>query len=98
MEQAKFEAFRSEAVAKGSDEVLVREWPAAKVLETHKHPFSVWARVVQGEMWLTVGNEVRHLRSGDEFTVDRDVPHSERYGAQGATLWVGRRHGARSNG
>jgi len=97
MDPAKFEAFRSEAVAKGADEVLVRPWPAAKVLAAHKHPFSVWARVVRGEMWLTVADQVRHLRTGDEFTVDRDVQHSERYGDEGATLWVGRRH-AGSNG
>jgi quercetin dioxygenase-like cupin family protein len=47
--------------------------------------------VVQGEMWLTVGENEQHLRSGDEFTLDRDVSHQDRYGAEGATLWVGRR-------
>jgi hypothetical protein len=44
-------------------------------------------------MWLTVGENVRHFRPGDEFTLDREVPHAERYGDEGATLWVGRRIG-----
>jgi hypothetical protein len=44
-------------------------------------------------MWLTVGEQERHLLPGDEFTLDRDVPHAERYGKDGATYWVARRHG-----
>lgn len=96
MDQGNFEVFRSEAVAKGSDEVLVREWAPSKLTGSHKHPFSVWVRVVRGEMWLTVGEDVRHCGTGDEFTLDRDIEHSERYGAEGATLWVGRRHAKNS--
>ena len=92
MDQAKFEAFRSEAVARGSDEVLVREWQPSKMTGAHTHPFSVWVRVTRGEMWLTVGDDVRHFRAGDEFTLAREVQHSERYGEEGATLWVARRH------
>jgi hypothetical protein len=42
-------------------------------------------------MWLTVDEEVRHLRPGDEFALDANVPHAERYGAEGATYWVARR-------
>jgi hypothetical protein len=29
---------------------------------------------------------------GDDFALERDVPHAERYGADGATYWVGRRN------
>jgi len=53
----------------------------------------VEALVVQGEMWLTVGNDVRHLTPGDTFTLGREVPHSERYGLEGATYWAARRNG-----
>jgi quercetin dioxygenase-like cupin family protein len=88
------EAFSREAKAQGFDEVIERKWPPSTVLELHTHPFSVRALVVAGEMWLTVGEDIRHLRPGDEFTLDRDVPHAERYGGQGATYWVARRHGA----
>lgn len=91
MDQSAFEAFSAEARAQGFDEVLERKWSPTTVLESHTHPFSLRARVVQGEMWLTVGNEVRHLRAGDEFTLNRDVLHAERYGLEGATYWVARR-------
>ena len=51
------------------------------------------ALVVQGEMWLTVGNDVRHLLPGDTFALDRDQLHAERYGPEGATYWAARRNG-----
>ena len=85
-----FEEFESAARAQGCGEVLKREWPALAVLQSHTHRFAVRALVVQGEMWLTVGDATRHLRPGDRFEVAREVPHSERYGAEGATFWVGR--------
>jgi quercetin dioxygenase-like cupin family protein len=88
-----FETFEAEARAQGFDEVVERKWPPDTVLDTHTHPFAVRALVVQGEMWLTVGGDVRHLRHGDEFALERDLPHAERYGAEGATYWVARRHG-----
>ena len=63
------------------------------MLETHAHDFDVDAIVVQGQMWLTVGDKTRHMHAGDRFTVDRGIPHSERYGDEGATSWVARRNG-----
>ena len=92
MSQVTFQAFETEARAHGFDEVVERPWTPGTNLESHTHPFSVRALVVQGEMWLTVGTDVRHLRPGDEFSVDRNVAHSERYGAEGATYWAARRH------
>jgi hypothetical protein len=91
MNQPTFQAFEADARAQGFDEVLERWWAPATVLESHTHPFALRALVVQGEMWLTVGHKVRHLRPGDEFALDREVPHMERYGAEGATYWVARR-------
>ena len=61
------------------------------MLDTHTHPFSVKAMVVQGEMWLTVGESTRHLLPGGTFELSSDVPHAERYGPEGATYWVARR-------
>ncbi len=92
MKQPDFQAFETAAKAQGFDEVLERKWAPAMVLDTHTHPFAVRALVVQGEMWLTVGDEVRHLLPGDEFTLDHGVPHAERYGDAGATYWVARRN------
>jgi predicted exporter len=91
VDQDTFAAFAANARAEGFDEVAERRWDAGTVLGTHTHPFAVSARVVQGEMWLIVGDDVRHLLPGDTFTLDREVPHAERYGEEGATYWVARR-------
>ena len=96
MNQLTFQAFEANARAQGFDEVLERRWAPATVLEPHTHPFALRVLVVQGEMWLTVRDDVRHLRPGDEFALDRELPHSERYGAEGATYWVARRTPGRS--
>jgi len=86
-----FEAFAADARARGFTVVLERQWAPKTVLDTHTHPFAVEARVVQGEMWLTIGDATQHLRAGDRFALDRAVPHAERYGNAGATYWVARR-------
>jgi quercetin dioxygenase-like cupin family protein len=85
-----FETFKSAALAEGFDEVLERVWAPDTVLDTHTHPFAVKALVVQGEMWLTVGDSTQHLEPGDLFELEHAEPHSERYGAEGATYWVAR--------
>ena len=85
-----FDTFAAEQRTIGCDEVIERSWKPDTVVETHTHPFSVRALVVQGEMWLTVCDRVQHLRAGDRFELDREVPHAERYGAEGATYWVAR--------
>lgn len=87
-----FDEFKSAALTQGFDEVLEREWPAHTVLQTHSHAFAVSAVLARGELWLTVGDETRHLQAGDTFTLERDVPHAERYGAEGAAYWVARRN------
>ena len=86
-----YDAFEADARRNGFDEVLERRWDPSTVLENHKHPFALTARVVSGEMWLTVGDHVRHMVPGDTFELERDVPHSERYGAEGTIVWVARR-------
>lgn len=90
--QPTFEQFRTTMLADGYDEVLERVWAPGTVLETHTHPFEANAVVVQGEMWLAVENgEAKGLLTGDRFHLQADVPHSERYGPEGATYWVARR-------
>ena len=87
-----FAQFAAQARARGFDEVLERRWEPATVLVTHTYPFAVDAVVVQGEMWLSVAGQTRHLRPGDPFALDAHVPHAERYGSEGATYWVARRN------
>ena len=86
-----FSEFEADARALGFDEVLQRDWPPDAVIGTHVHPFSAKAVVVRGEMWLTVAGATRHLRAGDGFELDAEVPHAERYGPEGAAYWVARR-------
>ena len=92
MDASSFDAFRTWALSAGYDEAVERQWPADTVLDTHTHPFAVEAVVTQGELWLSHDGQTRHLRAGDTFTLGREVPHAERYGAQGATYWVARRN------
>ena len=87
-----FEDFTTTSRAAGFDEVLERRWAPDTVLDVHTHNFDAEAVVTQGEMWLTCDGVTRHLTNGDTFTIGRQVPHSERYGSQGATYWVARRN------
>jgi hypothetical protein len=80
-----FAMFRNQALAEGFDEILERIWPPDTVVPSHTHPFSLRALVVQGEMWLTVGDRTQHLLSGQTFELERNEEHAERYGASGAT-------------
>jgi quercetin dioxygenase-like cupin family protein len=91
MVETTFEQFAAAARERGFDEVVERRWEPRTELDTHTHPFAASARVVAGEMWLTVDGATRHLRPGDTFDIGRGVPHAERYGEQGATFWVARR-------
>jgi quercetin dioxygenase-like cupin family protein len=87
-----FEAFSTWAQAQGFDEVLTREWAPGQVLDTHSHPFQIHARVTRGEVWLTDPGGTHHVPAGGQFELQRDVPHAERYGPEGATFWVARKH------
>ena len=92
MTQPDFAAFQNQHLAQGFDEVLERQWKPDTVIDTHTHAFAVKALVVQGELWLTVGADTKHLCAGDPFELAREVPHAERYGPEGATFWVARKH------
>ena len=89
--QESFNEFESRLKAQGFAQVLERKWEPNHVVGVHTHPFDANAVVVQGEMWLTVGDDTRHIPSGGTFELSRGTPHSERYGGEGATYWVGRR-------
>ena len=90
MDMPTLEAFTAEQRALGCDTVAERRWEPNTTVGTHTHPFAARALVVQGEMWLTIGEETRHLLPGDRFELEPGQPHSERYGAEGATYWAAR--------
>jgi quercetin dioxygenase-like cupin family protein len=72
--------------------VIERESAYNTVLETHTHVFGVYAIVMRGEMWLTMNGHTQHLQSGAIFELEPNVPHDERYGADGAAYWVARKN------
>lgn len=87
-----FESFRDRMLAAGHDEVLVRPWAAGTVVAPHTHPFEAEALVVEGEMWLAIGDgPLQHLRPGDTFHLAAHELHREHYGPDGATYWVARK-------
>ncbi|MDQ6628073.1 MAG: AraC family ligand binding domain-containing protein [Pseudomonadota bacterium] len=92
MKAEAFEKFAARAKTEGFDEVIIREWTPNQVVAEHTHPFAAKALIVKGEMWLTVGDGTQHIGTGGSFALDPHVPHSERYGADGATYWVARRN------
>ena len=87
-----FDEFKQKSLANGFDEVIERDWVPNTVLDTHTHPFAVNAVVTRGEMWLSMAGQTQHLLPGDTFELDRNVPHDERYGPEGATYWVARKN------
>ena len=86
-----FEEFSSDLRGKGFETVVERTWGPSAVVDSHIHDFAAKALIVRGEMWLTVDDVTRHLAVGHTFELAAGVPHSERYGREGATYWVGRR-------
>ena len=84
------ESFTAQAMDEGFDEIVVREWAPDLEIDTHTHAFAVSAHVVRGEFWLTVDGSTQHIAAGEGFRLARDVPHAERYGVLGATVWVAR--------
>jgi quercetin dioxygenase-like cupin family protein len=86
-----FEDFERDMRLQGFETVIEKQWPPHAVVDTHVHPFAAKALVVQGEMWLTVGDVTQHLRPGSTFELEHEQPHAERYGHEGATYWVARR-------
>lgn len=87
-----FDQFKATSLAAGFGEVLVREWAPGQRVDSHTHAFEVSALVVRGDLVLTVGERVHHLKAGDPFTLARDTLHTEQYGTDGATFWVARKN------
>jgi quercetin dioxygenase-like cupin family protein len=88
------EVFKRELSELGFTEVLTRTWAANQFVDMHTHNFEVRALVLEGEFVLGCDGKEQLLRPGDIFTLDRNRPHTERYGPQGAIFLAGRKHPA----
>ncbi|NBT73468.1 MAG: AraC family transcriptional regulator, partial [Betaproteobacteria bacterium] len=62
------------------------------IIPDHSHPFALKALVISGQMWLTVNAVEQALQPGDVFELSHSQPHAERYGPEGASYLVARRH------
>lgn len=83
---ASFEEFSSESRGQGFETVVERtRGQGAAVVDLHSHDFVAKALIVRGEMWLTVDGVTLHLTLGHAFQLASGVPHSGRYGREGAT-------------
>ena len=91
LRSASFEKFAADLHGQGFETVVERTWAPSAVMDSHIHDFAAKALIVRGEMWLTVHDVTQHLTVGETFELASGVPHSERYGREGATYWVGRR-------
>ena len=85
-----FEQFKLAKTAEGFDEVLTREWEANHETPVHEHPFEAFGYIVRDEFWLTLDGKTTHLQQGDTFKVARHMPHQEKYGPHGTSLWIAR--------
>lgn len=86
------EIFKRELAELGFDEILTRDWPANKFVDTHSHAFEVRALMLEGEFVLGCDGQDKLLRAGDVFTLEPNRPHTEQYGPTGARFLVGRKH------
>lgn len=87
-----FAQFTKVMLAAGYNQVIERIWEPNRTLEEHTHPYDVNAMVVQGEFVLTIeGEEPRKIVAGESFHVPANTPHTEQYGAVGATFWAARK-------
>ena len=85
-------AFAKQLAAEGFDEIITRTLPPGEFVDTHAHAFGVKALVLQGDLVLGVAGKLTTYRVGDVFTLAPGCEHTERYGEQGVSFLVGRKH------
>lgn len=82
--------FERRATAAGYS-VFPKELEANVFLDEHVHDFDAWGLVTAGEFHITVGGKKTVYRSGEEFQLPADSPHSECAGPDGVSFLAGRR-------
>ncbi len=81
-----------EQLTRDGYEILMREMPADKFVDTHSHPFDVRAVVTSGEITLHCHGETKTYREGDLFELAAGINHTEQYGPVGVQYVLGRKH------
>jgi quercetin dioxygenase-like cupin family protein len=88
------EAFREKLLEDGYLDVETKSVAAGFFVDKHSHPYDVRVLVLAGEITITRDDVATTYRVGDVIEVERGREHSEKYGPQGYTFMVGRRHPA----
>ena len=84
--------FQTSLTRDGVAEIATKTTAAGVYNAPHSHPFDVRARVLAGAITLVSEGQERTYRAGDSFAMKSGCEHSERYGAEGATIISGRLH------
>ena len=83
------EALKAKLAADGYQEIDVLEWEADRFNETHSHPYTARAYIVSGTLTVDWGTQVTTCGKGEAFTLEADVPHTERAGSEGVKFVFG---------
>ncbi len=82
-------ALKEKLASDGFQEIGVLEWEANRFNETHSHPYTARAYVVSGTLTVDCGTEVTTCGKGEAFTLEPDIPHTERAGSDGVKFVFG---------
>lgn len=85
------ESFVGVLEQEGFAEIVTVDREPGGALDSHEHPFEAKALIVEGELWIRVGEEERLYKVGDVFHLAAHLVHAERYGPQGVRYLVGRK-------
>ncbi len=91
---AELQAFETGLLSDGFVELQTREIPAGTHNASHAHEFEVKALMLDGELTLTCDGLTATYHAGDIFTMQAGKPHTEQFGASGASYLVGRKYPA----
>ncbi len=83
--------FRRQLQEQGYSEAQSLDFEPGYSNDSHTHDFSVFAFVLSGEFTLiTADGSVTH-QAGEDCKLAAGTPHSEKAGASGATILIGRK-------
>ena len=83
--------FRQTLSDEGFPDPVQVTWEAGKDNPNHAHDFYARGLVLSGEMTLGTADEVRHLKTGDNFSMRAGIPHWEKVGDAPVDLLVSRK-------
>ena len=83
--------FRRALSDEGFPDPVQVTWEAGKDNPDHSHDFSGRGLVLSGEMTLGTTDTVRHLKTGDDFSMQAGATHWEKTGDEPVNLLVSRK-------